>query len=103
MTQWRVQQEINEIIVKTMCLAQPHVHHLYRSCQPDDLENSLCFQLLGFDIMLDHKLKASLIEVNQMPSFQTDSPLDYKIKHGVINDCIALLNLSVKRRNRVKN
>ena len=38
-----------------------------------------------------------------MPSFQTDSPLDYKIKHGVINDCIALLNLSIKRRNRVKN
>ena len=53
--------------------------------------------------MLDHKLKASLIEVNQMPSFQTDSPLDYKIKQGVINDCISMLNLSVKRRNRVKN
>lgn len=86
-----------------MCLAQPHVHHLYRSCQPDDNENSLCFQLLGFDIMLDHKLKPSLIEVNQMPSFATDSPIDYKIKQGVINDCIALLNLSAKRRNRIKN
>ena len=52
-----------------MCLAQPHVHHLYRSCQPDDIENSLCFQILGFDIMIDHKLKPQLIEVNQMPSF----------------------------------
>lgn len=38
-----------------------------------------------------------------MPSFQTDSPLDYKIKKGVINDTIALLNLSIKRRNRAKN
>ena len=86
-----------------MCLAQPHVHHLYRSCQPDDIENSLCFQILGFDVMIDHKLKPSLIEVNQMPSFATDSPLDYKIKHGVINDAIALLNLSAKRRSRTKN
>lgn len=37
-----------------------------------------------------------------MPSFATDSPLDYKIKQGVINDAIALMNLSTKRRNRTK-
>ena len=37
-----------------------------------------------------------------MPSFATDSPLDYKIKQGVINDAIALLNLSIKRRTRTK-
>lgn len=43
LTMRRVQEEINEIIVKTLCLAQPHVHHLYRSCQPDDIENSMCF------------------------------------------------------------
>lgn len=63
----------------------------------------MCFQLLGFDIMINKKLVPQLIEVNQMPSFQTDSPLDLKIKKGVINDTIALLNLSIKRRNRVKN
>ena len=38
-----------------------------------------------------------------MPSFQTDSPLDYKIKFGVINDCIAMLDLSEKRRRKIKN
>lgn len=27
-----MQQQINDIILKTMCIAQPHVHHLYRSC-----------------------------------------------------------------------
>ena len=43
LTSERVKNEINDIIVKTMCLAQPHVHHLFRSCQPDDVENSLCF------------------------------------------------------------
>ena len=53
--------------------------------------------------MIDHKLKSSLIEVNQMPSFATDSPLDYKIKLGVINDTIAILDLSAKRRARIKN
>ena len=53
--------------------------------------------------MFDSNLKASLIEVNQMPSFATESPLDHKIKKGVIKDSISLLNLSVKRRNRIKN
>lgn len=63
----------------------------------------MCFQILGFDVMINHNLVPSLIEVNQMPSFSTDSPLDYKIKQGVINDTLAILNLSVKRRNRIKN
>ena len=38
-----------------------------------------------------------------MPSFCTDSPLDHKIKKGVINDTLAILNLSTKRRNRTIN
>lgn len=27
-----VLSKIKDIIIKTMCMAQPHVHHLYRSC-----------------------------------------------------------------------
>jgi tubulin polyglutamylase TTLL6/13 len=96
-------KDVNEIILKTLCISQPQVLHLYRSAQPDDLENSMCFQVLGFDVMFDSNLKAFLIEVNQMPSFATESPLDHKIKKGVIKDSISLLNLSVKRRNRIKN
>ena len=45
-------------------MVQPHVNHLVKSCQPDDIENQLCFQILGFDIMIDHKLTPNLIEIN---------------------------------------
>jgi hypothetical protein len=38
-----------------------------------------------------------------MPSFATESPLDYKIKKAVIYDSINLLNLSLKRKQRLKN
>jgi hypothetical protein len=48
--------------------------------------------------MIDHKFKPYLIEVNQSPSFATDSPLDYKIKKGVILDAFKLLNFSYRRR-----
>ncbi len=48
--------------------------------------------------MLDHKAKPWLLEVNQSPSFSTDSPLDYKIKKTVIGDAFNLLNCSYEKR-----
>jgi len=35
-----------------------------------------------------------------MPSFQTDSALDLRVKKGVITDTVALLNLNTNRRYR---
>ena len=72
--------EIKDMIIKTIISAQPHLSHHYRSYQHDDYENSLCFEILGFDIMIDDKIKPYLLEVNHAPSFATDSPLDEKIK-----------------------
>ena len=46
----------------------------------------MCFELLGFDIILDSNLKPMLLEVNHAPSFATDSPLDYDIKHKLFVD-----------------
>jgi len=54
---------------------------------------------LGFDIFIDKKAKPWLIEVNQSPSFTTDSPLDKKVKRGVLTDAFKMLNLSWKRKN----
>jgi tubulin polyglutamylase TTLL6/13 len=31
--------EIKDLIIKTCCISQPHVFHLMRSAQPDDLQN----------------------------------------------------------------
>ena len=76
------------------------MNHMYRVAQPECIDNSMCFQILGFDIMIDKNFKPWLIEVNQSPSFMTDSPLDYNIKKNVIRDTLHMLNLSWKRKNR---
>ena len=54
----------------------------------------MCFELLGFDVILDSDLKPWILEVNHSPSFSTDTPLDFKIKKNLVVDTIRLLNLS---------
>ena len=94
--------EIKDLIVKTIISCQPNLAHLYRVCQPDCLDNSMAFQILGFDVLIDRYCKPYLLEVNCSPSFGTDSPLDYKIKKAVIYDAFKLLNFSSAKRKEVR-
>jgi len=95
--------DIRKIIIKTFCSVQPILAHSYKSCHPDEPYNNMCFELLGFDIMLDHKLKPWLIEVNHTPSFTTDTPLDKSIKKSAIRDALKLMNITMENKNKVKN
>jgi hypothetical protein len=62
----------------------------------------MCFEILGFDVFLDEKLKPWILEVNHAPSFTTDSPLDFKIKKCLITDTLRLLNLSQQKKLKYK-
>eukprot|EP00826_Nyctotherus_ovalis_P036759 TRINITY_DN3287_c0_g3_i5.p1 TRINITY_DN3287_c0_g3~~TRINITY_DN3287_c0_g3_i5.p1 ORF type:complete len:587 (+),score=116.04 TRINITY_DN3287_c0_g3_i5:139-1899(+) len=94
----KVQRDIKRCIVKSFCAVQPHLAHMYRSCQPNDFDNNKCFEILGFDVLLDHKLKPWLLEVNHAPSFSTDTPFDYKVKAKLLEDTFRLLNLDASKR-----
>ena len=59
-----------------------------------------CFELLGFDVLIDSDLKPWLLEVNLSPSLACDSPLDLKIKHGLFVDTINLACLKKFDRRR---
>ena len=97
-----IMAQIKDIIVKTLISGQPIVSEAFHSCQLDDFENSMCFEILGFDIMLDDKARPQLLEVNHSPSFSTDSPLDEKIKGELIRDTIRLLGMTRKRKAMYK-
>ena len=62
----------------------------------------MCFEVLGFDVMLDQEMKPYILEVNHDPSFETDSPLDFKIKKSLIADTFKLLQLNYFRRIKFK-
>ena len=93
--------KIADLIIKTLISVQPDLLHSYRTCQPNDRTFDMCFEVLGFDVLIDADTKPWLLEVNQAPSFQTDSPLDYKVKKAVIRDTFTILG--VTESNRQKN
>lgn len=71
-----------------------------------------CFELLGYDILLDSDMKPWLMEVNLSPSLATESPLDLKIKSNLFIDTMNLMCMrrfarkkdSINKiKNRVKN
>ena len=62
--------------------------------------SSGCFQLLGFDLLLDEQLKLWLLEVNSAPSLTTDSPLDYKIKMSIWEKCIEIIGVHSQQQQQ---
>lgn len=90
--------EIKDLITKTIISVKPKLVQHYVTGQSEDTENSIAFEILGFDVMIDEELNPYLIEVNHAPSFATDSPLDQRIKEGLIKDTFNILGLSKKRK-----
>ncbi len=87
-----------DVIIKTVLSIQKDLAHSYRTNQPSDQEAHMCFELLGFDVILDSNLNPMLLEVNMAPSFATESPLDYSIKRNLFVDMFQMLGLTIERK-----
>merc|ERR1719382_2223098 len=57
--------------------------------------NTQCFQLFGFDVMLDAEARPWLLEVNLDPALRTESPLDLKVKSRMLLDLLNLVGVPV--------
>lgn len=79
---------IIDVIVKTiLTVERPIVNKMKATVS----WRSNCFELYGFDLLLDDNLKPHLLEVNLSPSMQADTPLDFKIKASLVQETFNLL------------
>lgn len=78
---------IEDLIIKTLIAAEAGVS---RACQG---HAGHCFEIYGFDVLIDDTLKPWLLEVNIYPSLRTDSPLDKRIKTQLVADTLTLVGL----------
>ncbi|XP_069041807.1 tubulin polyglutamylase ttll6 isoform X2 [Lepisosteus oculatus] len=93
--------DIEDLIIKTLISAHPVLKHNYHSCFPQHASGSACFEILGFDVLLDRRLRPWLLEVNHSPSFTTDSRLDREVKDGLLYDTLVLIHLGACDRRKI--
>ncbi|XP_069694398.1 tubulin polyglutamylase TTLL13-like isoform X2 [Periplaneta americana] len=94
-------ENIDDVVIKTVIAAHPILKHNYHACFPAHDFTYACFELLGFDILLDCKLKPYILEVNHSPSFHTDAQIDRDIKESLLRDTFIILNLTQADKKKV--
>ena len=84
---WR---KIEDICVKSVLSIE---HTLVKAFEEVVPHANNCFELLGFDIIIDKALEPWLLEVNLSPSLACVSPLDQGIKASLIADLFTLIGV----------
>jgi hypothetical protein len=90
-------------VVKTLISVEPLLQNGVQMFLPNtyqfnpnasvDQKNGNCFELLGFDILIDNHFKPWLLEVNLSPSLTADTQLDFVIKSNLTRDLLNLVGL----------
>ncbi|CAE8724700.1 unnamed protein product [Polarella glacialis] len=87
-----------DLIVKSLLSVEPVVSARTQMTAP---HSSNCFELYGFDVLVDADLKPWLLEVNLSPSMQAESPLDWTIKSALLSDALNLVGIDKVDRQTV--
>lgn len=77
--------------------------HVYTAIKKIPSFKNNCFELYGYDILIDSDLKPWILEANLSPSLATDSPLDLAIKSSLIADLFNLVGIKKIDRRRDNN
>ncbi|KAM3618118.1 uncharacterized protein V6R79_015895 [Siganus canaliculatus] len=72
------------------------------SVQKVIINDKHCFELYGYDILLDQNLKPWLIEVNASPSHTPSSQEDYEMKCRLLDDTLNVVDMEGRLTGREK-
>ncbi|XP_056403750.1 probable tubulin polyglutamylase TTLL9 isoform X2 [Hyla sarda] len=84
-------QNIDNIFIKTL-----------QSVQKIIINDKHCFELYGYDILLDEDLKPWLLEVNASPSLTASSQDDYDLKCRLLEDTLNVVDMEGRLTGKEK-
>lgn len=97
----KVFDDIYDLIVKVCVSTESYMSNGNGVIRLAEHRNN-CFELFGFDILIDNNLKPWLIEVNVSPSLSSSSPLDAKIKTSLISDILNLVGFKIYDKRKIE-
>lgn len=74
--------QIEELITRSLLAVQNVI-----------IQDKHCFELYGYDILVDQLMKPWLLEVNASPSLAADTPSDYALKYGMLEDLLTVVDM----------
>ena len=89
------QRDLENIVVKTLIAVEPEIERQRKIFVSHDERAQGCFELFGFDLLLDKNFKLFLIEVNIMPSLATESDVDIDVKCQLLADLLGLAGVAL--------
>ncbi|XP_013408942.2 probable tubulin polyglutamylase TTLL9 [Lingula anatina] len=84
--------QMDDIFIKTL-----------QSVQKIMINDKRCFEMYGYDILLDTNLKPWLLEINASPSLTASSKEDYELKCGLLDDVLNVIDLENRLTGKEKH
>eukprot|EP01063_Lacrimia_lanifica_P031450 TRINITY_DN5181_c0_g1_i1.p1 TRINITY_DN5181_c0_g1~~TRINITY_DN5181_c0_g1_i1.p1 ORF type:complete len:856 (+),score=285.79 TRINITY_DN5181_c0_g1_i1:22-2568(+) len=83
---------VHDLAAKTVLAVVPTLAMAYRTSTAQTKGDSgfTCFEILGFDVLVNDQLEPVLCEVNHSPSWATETPFDATLKLAVISEAMKL-------------
>ena len=89
---------IKDVIIKTVLSAEQTI----LQCNGASKGKSSCFEIYGFDVLIDADLRPWLLEVNVSPSLSSSSPMDKQIKTLLLSDTLYLIGFRLLDRKKLE-
>merc|ERR1719443_978002 len=100
---------IKDLCIKTLIGVEPQIRTQWRTSLGGEEEGDWqsvcaghagvhpqsCYEMYGFDVILDADLRPWLLEVNICPSLSSGSPMDKRIKTKLVADTLTLVGVSL--------
>lgn len=90
---------IKDLIIKTILSVESVIGNTMNRASK---HRHLCFEMYGFDVILDNNLKPWLLEVNVLPSLASSAPLDKVIKTSLLSDIFNTIGLVPYSRKKLQ-
>ena len=89
---------IKDIIVKTVLSAESPILQQMGG----NKNKNCCFEIYGFDVIIDAKMRPWILEVNVSPSLSSSSLLDKQIKTMLLSDSLYMLGFKLIDRKKIE-